>query len=129
MTTPRVQSEYRIEPDRAPVLIALQGVCKIYGQGPQEVHALKQVSLAVPAGEFVVILGPSGSGKTTLLNLLGGLDTPSMGTATVDGVELAALSPPALTQYRREHVGFIFQFYNLIPTLTAQENVELAARL
>ena len=97
--------------------------------GEVEVHALRGVDLDIAAGEFVVLLGPSGSGKSTLLNILGGLDVPSAGTARFRDHELAGASEAALTRYRREHVGFVFQFYNLIPSLTARENVALVTEM
>ena len=93
--------------------------------GEAEVHALRGVDLEVRAGEFIVLLGPSGSGKSTLLNILGGLDTPSSGMITFKDHDLAGAGEADLTRYRREHVGFVFQFYNLIPALTARENVAL----
>jgi putative ABC transport system ATP-binding protein len=93
--------------------------------GEVEVHALRGVDLTLYESEFVVILGPSGSGKSTLLNILGGLDVPSSGTAHYRHQDLSAADERALTLYRRQHVGFVFQFYNLIPSLTARENVEL----
>ena len=98
---------------------------KVYHMGEVDVHALRGVDLDLFESEFVVILGPSGSGKSTLLNILGGLDVPSSGTVRYRDHELSAADEHQLTQYRREHVGFVFQFYNLIPSLTAQENVEL----
>jgi len=97
--------------------------------GLVEVQALRSVSLQLARGEFVVILGPSGSGKTTLLNMVGGIDSPTSGRVIVDGIDIAALDEKGLTQYRRSRVGFVFQFFNLIPTLTARENVEFAAEL
>jgi putative ABC transport system ATP-binding protein len=97
--------------------------------GLVEVKALTGVTLDITRGEFIVILGPSGSGKTTLLNLVGGIDSPSSGKITVDGIEISALDEKGLTAYRRNHIGFVFQFFNLIPTLTARENVEFAAEL
>jgi putative ABC transport system ATP-binding protein len=97
--------------------------------GLVEVKALTGVTLDIMRGEFIVILGPSGSGKTTLLNLVGGIDSPSSGKITVDGIEISALDEKGLTDYRRNHIGFVFQFFNLIPTLTARENVEFAAEL
>jgi putative ABC transport system ATP-binding protein len=93
--------------------------------GEVKVHALVDVDLAIEQGEFIVLLGPSGSGKSTLLNILGGLDRPSSGVARFAEHELSAATEAQLTQYRREHVGFVFQFYNLIPSLTVLENVEL----
>jgi putative ABC transport system ATP-binding protein len=112
-------------PARPGVVLVAQGLAKIYRMGTSEVHALRGVDLAVDAGEFIVLLGPSGSGKSTLLNILGGLDTPSAGHVRFVGHELTRAGEPELTRYRREHVGFVFQFYNLIPSLTARENVAL----
>ena len=97
--------------------------------GDLEVHALRDVSLEVPAGEFVVLLGPSGSGKSTLLNIIGGLDTPTSGEVTYADHTLTHADEMSLTLYRRHHVGFVFQFYNLIPSLTARENVALVTDL
>ena len=110
-------------------IVVLEGVSKVYGMGEVEVRALSGVSLALPPGEFVVFLGPSGSGKTTLLNVVGGLDTPTEGRIVVGGRDIGGLGDGELTEYRRSSVGFIFQFFNLIPTLTSRENVELAAEL
>ncbi len=110
-------------------LAQLQGISKRYQMGAGEVRALDDVTLDIYQGEFLVVLGPSGSGKTTLLNLLGGIDTPTSGQLLVDGRDIAAFDDGQLTQYRRHQVGFIFQFFNLIPTLTALENVEFAAEL
>jgi len=114
--------------DRPPVFHA-RGLTKTYAMGEVEVHALRGVDLDLFPGEFVVILGPSGSGKSTLLNILGGLDAPTSGTVTFRSHVLTGASDRALTQYRREHVGFVFQFYNLIPALTAYENVALVTSL
>src|SRR6478672_2431874 len=106
------------------------GLTKTYGiGGPVQVHALQGVDLELYEGEFVVILGPSGSGKSTLLNILGGLDAPTSGVAHFRDHDLVAAGDRSLTQYRREHVGFVFQFYNLIPSLTARENVALVTEL
>jgi putative ABC transport system ATP-binding protein len=102
-----------------------RGLTKAYRMGDVEVHALRGVDLELYQGEFVVLLGPSGSGKSTLLNILGGLDVPTSGTVRFRDHQLTAGDDVALTRYRREHVGFIFQFYNLIPSLTARENVAL----
>jgi putative ABC transport system ATP-binding protein len=98
---------------------------KVYRTGETEVHALRGVDLAIPEGEVLVLLGPSGSGKSTLLNIVGGLDRATSGTLHYRDTELTALSEAELTRYRRAHIGFIFQFYNLIPSLTAEENVRL----
>ena len=111
------------------VAARLVEVHKRFPLGQVEVAALQGVSLDIKAGEFLVILGPSGSGKTTLLNLLGGLDVPTAGQVAVDGQDLGGLSDRELTRYRRERVGFVFQFFNLIPTLTAAENIEFALEL
>lgn len=110
-------------------LLRLTGVGKTYGTGPNRVVALQAVNLDIRAGEFVVLLGPSGSGKTTLLNIIGGIDQPTEGTIEVDGRNIGTLSRKLRTNYRREQVGFVFQFFNLVPTLTARENVELLAEL
>jgi putative ABC transport system ATP-binding protein len=111
-----------------PVFIA-RGLCKAYGSGATTVHALRDLDLDILAGEFVVLLGPSGSGKSTLLNILGGLDTPTAGQASWREHDLASADEAALTDYRRAHVGFVFQFYNLIPSLTVRENVALVAEI
>ncbi len=100
-----------------------RGVCKVYDMGEVQVHALRGVDLELYAGELLVVLGPSGSGKSTLLNILGGLDRASSGVVRFRGWDLTRAGDRELTQYRREHVGFVFQFYNLIPSLTARENV------
>ena len=111
-------------PARTAVFTA-QGLRKTYQMGEVQVHALVDVDLVIYRGEFIVLLGPSGSGKSTLLNILGGLDRPSGGVARFAEHDLTAATDAQLTQYRREHVGFVFQFYNLIPSLTVRENVEL----
>lgn len=102
-----------------------EGLTKVYDTGELKVHALAGVDLELYAGELVVLLGPSGSGKSTLLNILGGLDHASAGRVWFRDLELTLLGDRGLTQYRRDHVGFVFQFYNLVPSLTAQENVQL----
>lgn len=109
--------------------IKLDNVSRIYTMGEIDVVALNSVSFEIPPGEFLVLLGPSGSGKTTLLNLIGGLDAPSSGKIEVNGFEVSNMNRGQLTQYRRTQIGFIFQTFNLIPTLTAKENVEFAADL
>jgi putative ABC transport system ATP-binding protein len=112
----------------APVFRAA-GLTKVYRMGEVEVRALRGVDLELFSGEFVVLLGPSGSGKSTLLNILGGLDAPTSGTVECRGHPLTGAGDEALTQFRREHVGFVFQFYNLIPSLTARENVALVTEI
>jgi putative ABC transport system ATP-binding protein len=107
----------------------LVGLRKIYGAGEAAVHALRGVDLSIAEGELVVLLGPSGSGKSTLLNVLGGLDRPTSGTARFRDLDLASASDAEVTRYRRLHVGFVFQFYNLIASLTAEENVALVTEV
>jgi putative ABC transport system ATP-binding protein len=110
-------------------LFDIRDLAKIYRMGDVEVHALRQVSLALDAGQFIVLLGPSGSGKSTLLNIIGGLDVPTSGQVVYQGTDLTSADEAALTTYRRRHVGFVFQFYNLIPSLTARENVALVTEI
>src|SRR5271166_5834859 len=105
--------------------IQVRGLDKTYRRGGEEIHVLQGLNLDVDKGDFVAFMGPSGSGKTTLLNLLGGLDTPTRGSITVAGDEITHMSGSKLTSWRARHVGFIFQMYNLIPVLTAFQNVEL----
>ena len=118
-------------PSRSPAeaVFVARGLTKTYTMGEVEVRALRGVDLDVYRGEFIVLLGPSGSGKSTLLNILGGLDRPSAGIARCGELDLAHATEAELTRYRREHVGFVFQFYNLIPSLTARENVELVTEM
>ncbi len=111
------------------VLVRLEGVSKEYEVGDATVYALRDVSLDIPEGQFVVLLGPSGSGKTTLLNMIGGLDAPTRGRMWVSGSEITGMDESSLTMYRRNSVGFVFQFFNLVPSLTAGENVEMVAEL
>jgi putative ABC transport system ATP-binding protein len=108
-----------------PCLVCVRNLDKIYTRGSEEIHVLQGLNLEVDAGDFVAFMGPSGSGKTTLLNLLGGLDLPTSGSITVAGDEITHMSAGKLTNWRARHVGFIFQMYNLIPVLTAFQNVEL----
>ncbi|HMM84558.1 ABC transporter ATP-binding protein [Azohydromonas sp.] len=115
-------------PHAEPVFVA-RGLTKVYGEGDTAVHALRGVDLEIRRGEFVVLLGASGSGKSTLLNILGGLDNASGGVARWHDHDLTVAGDAELTRYRREHVGFVFQFYNLIPSLTARENVALVTDL
>jgi putative ABC transport system ATP-binding protein len=105
--------------------VSCRGLTRVFGEGDIAVRALDSVDLDIETGEFVVLLGPSGSGKTTLLNLIGGIDEPTSGDITVAGTKLAGLDGAGRTLFRRDHVGFVFQFFNLIPTLTAYENVRL----
>jgi putative ABC transport system ATP-binding protein len=110
----------------APILAARE-LTKVYHLGEVEVHALRGVTLDFTSGELVVLLGPSGSGKSTLLNILGGLDVPTSGSVIYRDQDLTEAGDRELTQYRRKHVGFVFQFYNLVPSLTVRENVDLVA--
>ena len=107
------------------VIFKAEGLTKIYRMGDVQVHALRGIDLVLRQSEFVVMLGPSGSGKSTLLNILGGLDVPTDGHVWYHGEDLTRANDPQLTQFRRQHVGFVFQFYNLIPSLTARENVAI----
>ncbi|HKI67665.1 MAG TPA: ABC transporter ATP-binding protein [Solirubrobacterales bacterium] len=119
-----------MEPDpTSDPVVSLRGVRKTYGEGEVAVHALRGVDLEIRPEEFVVLLGPSGSGKTTLLNLIGGIEPASEGEIVVGGSDVTELDEEGRTRFRRETVGFVFQFFNLIPTLTALENVELVAEL
>jgi putative ABC transport system ATP-binding protein len=114
--------------DRKPVFQA-HGLTKTYQMGAVQVQALRGIELELYEGEFVVLLGPSGSGKSTLLNILGGLDAPTSGSVRYEDHDLTVDDDAALTRYRREHIGFVFQFYNLIPSLTARENVALVTEI
>ncbi|MDJ0904437.1 MAG: ABC transporter ATP-binding protein [Woeseiaceae bacterium] len=107
------------------ILAELRGVSRSYQKGKEKVEVLHELDMDIPVGDFVAIMGPSGSGKTTLLNMLGGLDRPTSGTVKVGGAELSSMSNNQLSNWRSTHVGFVFQFYNLLPVLTAQKNVEL----
>jgi putative ABC transport system ATP-binding protein len=109
--------------------IRLTGVTKTFGEGDAAVHALKGVDLKIASGELVVVLGPSGSGKTTMCNIIGGIEAATAGTVQIAGEEISDRKPATLSAFRRDHVGFIFQFFNLIPTLTARENIEIILAL
>lgn len=113
----------------ANIVFRAQEITKVYEMGEVKVHALRGVNLDLHKEEFVVLLGASGSGKSTLLNILGGLDVPTSGSVHYEDQELTASDPGELTRYRRHHVGFVFQFYNLIPSLTAKENIELITEI
>ncbi|QOD91302.1 ABC transporter ATP-binding protein [Lysobacter sp. CW239] len=106
-------------------LVSIRNLTKAYQRGPEKVEVLHGIDLDIGEGEFVALMGPSGSGKTTLLNLIGGLDSPSDGQIEIEGQRIEQMSGGQLSQWRSNHVGFVFQFYNLMPTLTAQKNVEL----
>ncbi len=110
-------------------ILRFEDVWKIYRMGKVDVVALRGVSISIKEGEFVVVLGPSGSGKTTMLNIAGGIDRPTRGRVYFKNIEISSLNEKELTMFRRRHVGFVFQFFNLIPTLTARENVQLSAEL
>lgn len=109
--------------------VKLEAVTKIYHMGEVDIHAVDGIDFEIQKGEFVVIVGPSGAGKTTVLNILGGMDSASSGRVCVDGQDIAKYNQKKLTKYRREDIGFVFQFYNLVPNLTALENVELAMQI
>ena len=109
--------------------VKLDKVSKIYGNKEVKIVAVDEISFSIDQGEFVVVVGPSGAGKTTVLNILGGMDQATSGAVWVDGQDIAQYHSRQLTQYRREDIGFVFQFYNLVPNLTALENVELAGQI
>jgi len=109
--------------------VKLKDITKVYHMGEVEIRAADNINFSIKKGEFVVIVGPSGAGKTTVLNILGGMDTATGGTLTVDGKDITAYDSRQLTGYRRDDIGFVFQFYNLVPNLTATENVELALQI
>ncbi|MBF5008685.1 ABC transporter ATP-binding protein [Burkholderia pseudomultivorans] len=111
------------------VVVRLAGVSRLYRQGAAEVHALQQIDLEIRRGEFVVLVGPSGSGKTTLLNMIGGLDSPTTGRVWVEGTEISSLGKGALSAMRLRQIGFVFQEFNLIPVLSALENIEFVMLL
>ena len=116
-------------PNNNTVVFKTRGLTKVYGMGEVQVHALRGIDLELYSGELVVLLGPSGSGKSTLLNILGGLDTATSGKVTYHSNDLTAADDKELTEYRRSHVGFVFQFYNLIPSLTALENIAVVTEI
>jgi putative ABC transport system ATP-binding protein len=112
----------------SPVVTA-RGLKRVYGEGETAVHALRGVDLDVAAGKLTAVMGPSGSGKSTLMHLLAGLDKPDGGTVSIAGVEVTGLDDKGLTELRREHIGFVFQFFNLLPMLTARENILLPSEI
>ena len=113
---------------RAGNLVTVHGVDKVFKRGSEEIHVLGGLNLTIPDGEFLALMGPSGSGKSTLLNLIGGLDRPSQGSIEVGGQRIDQLSDRKLAAWRARHIGLVFQFYNLMPMLSAQKNVELPLR-
>lgn len=115
--------------DSNPVMVSARGVERVFGEGPTAVRALDGVTVDFPRGRFTAIMGPSGSGKSTLMHCLAGLDRPTAGTVIVDGVELGELDDAGLTRLRRDKIGFVFQFFNLLPVLTARENILLPLSL
>lgn len=117
------------DPKTSGTTFDVKQLTRVYGEGPAAVHALRGVDLQIPKGDLVVLLGASGSGKSTLLNILGGLDRATDGQAHFFDKDLTAMSDAQLTRYRRHHVGFVFQFYNLMPSLTAHENVDLVTEI
>ena len=125
MSEAEKEDVYVLADDSREAVFVAEGITKVYKMGEVEVHALRGVDLQLYEGEFVVLLGTSGSGKSTLLNILGGLDVATAGTVRYRDHDLTHADESALTEYRRHHVGFIFQFYNLIPSLTALDNVAL----
>ncbi len=125
MTSPAALSDYTPDSSEHPAVFTVRGLTKVYRSGEVEVQALRGIDLEINRGEFVVLLGASGSGKSTLLNILGGLEVATAGDVRYLDHDLTHATEQQITQYRREHVGFVFQFYNLIPSLTAHENVAL----
>jgi putative ABC transport system ATP-binding protein len=129
MTAPGITRSTRAQPTPGTPILSARGLTKVYRTGEVEVQALRGVDLDLVAGELVVLLGPSGSGKSTLFNILGGLDVPTAGELQYRDHDLLRADDAELTRYRAEHVGFVFQFYNLLPALTARENVEIVGEL
>ncbi|MFY0637387.1 ABC transporter ATP-binding protein [Maricaulis maris] len=128
MTRTKATAAHRFQSD-GPPCFETRGLSRDFGEGPTRVRALRGVDLTIPAGEVIVLLGASGSGKSTLLNILGGLDRATEGDFKFRGRDMTQISETELTRFRRDHVGFVFQFYNLMPSLTAQENVELVTEI
>ena len=129
MDNTRKESKMAKDRDFEKDFVRLKNVSKIYRMGEVEIRAVDNIEFAIDKGEFVVVVGPSGAGKTTVLNILGGMDTVTSGDVLVDGDNIAKYSQRKLTGYRRDDIGFVFQFYNLVPNLTAKENVELALQI
>ena len=118
-----------VEQQAADVVVAAHGVTRTYGEGDAVVHALRGIDLEIPRGHFTAVMGPSGSGKSTLMHILAGLDQPTEGSVTIEGEEITTMGDQELTLLRRRHIGFIFQFFNLLPMLTAEENIVLPVRI
>jgi len=118
-----------MELDKEPALVEVRGLYKSYWRGRQRIEVLQDINLSISSGDFIAFMGPSGSGKTTLLNLIAGIDRPDRGTIRVNGLDITSLRESILAHWRLRNIGFIFQFYNLIPVLTAYENVELPLTL
>jgi len=118
-----------VEQPGADVVVAAHGVTRTYGEGDAVVHALRGIDLEIPRGQFTAVMGPSGSGKSTLMHILAGLDQPTEGSVTIEGEEITTMGDQELTLLRRRHIGFIFQFFNLLPMLTAEENIVLPLRI
>jgi putative ABC transport system ATP-binding protein len=118
-----------VEQPAADVVVAAHGVTRTYGEGDAVVHALRGIDLEIPRGQFTAVMGPSGSGKSTLMHILAGLDQPTSGSVTIEGEEITTMGDQELTLLRRRHIGFIFQFFNLLPMLTAEENIVLPLRI
>jgi len=110
-------------------VVAAQDVTRVYGEGDALVHALRGITVQIPRGQFTAVMGPSGSGKSTLMHILAGLDRPTEGTVTIEDRDITAMGDQELTLLRRDHIGFIFQFFNLLPMLTAEENIVLPLRI
>ena len=123
------EASVSLAPVPAPAVVTAANLSKRYGQGDAQVEALRDVSLEIEEGRLTAIMGPSGSGKSTLMHILAGLDQPSEGAVSIAGVEISSMSDAELTKLRRQHIGFVFQFYNLLPMLTAQENVLLPLQI
>ena len=118
-----------VEHQAADVVVAAHGVTRTYGEGDAVVNALRGIDLEIPRGQFTAVMGPSGSGKSTLMHILAGLDQPTAGSVTIEGEEITTMGDQELTLLRRRHIGFIFQFFNLLPMLTAEENIVLPLRI
>src|SRR5436305_8118193 len=127
MSVPQVQSDVGVvpAPARAPAVASASGLVRRYGEGDTAVNALRDVSIEIEEARLTAIMGPSGSGKSTLMHILAGLDRPSEGSVSIAGVEITGMNDKQLTRLRRDHIGFVFQFFNLLPMLTAEENILL----